>query len=144
MDHLTQFAVEVDSYDDLFDLGYLKMLCSLHSSLNDQLQLFANITPYRLRLFICSFVHFVFIPYRELKTISSMIYRKMRKVGSGRGGNIYRGKQDWNVIYTCRTGYPHFSTTGRENSAQVRNRANWGKLVPDNHHTIQMVKTAML
>ncbi|EJW75935.1 hypothetical protein WUBG_13156 [Wuchereria bancrofti] len=47
MDHLTQFVVEVNSYDDLFDLDYLKMLCSLHTSLNNQLQLFANITPYR-------------------------------------------------------------------------------------------------
>ncbi|CAG9531053.1 unnamed protein product [Cercopithifilaria johnstoni] len=47
MDHLTQFVVEVNSYDDLFDLDYLKTLCSLHISLSDQLQLFANMTPYR-------------------------------------------------------------------------------------------------
>ncbi|KAM3722096.1 Protein dispatched [Dirofilaria immitis] len=47
MDYLTQFIVEANSYDDLFDLDYLKMLCSLHFHLNDQIQLFANITPYR-------------------------------------------------------------------------------------------------
>ncbi|VBB29027.1 unnamed protein product [Acanthocheilonema viteae] len=47
MDYLTQFVVEVNSYDDLFGLDYLKMLCSLDTSLNDQLQLFANMTPYR-------------------------------------------------------------------------------------------------
>uniref|UniRef100_A0A915PTI4 SSD domain-containing protein n=1 Tax=Setaria digitata TaxID=48799 RepID=A0A915PTI4_9BILA len=47
MDYLVQFTLEINSYDDLFELSYLKMLCSLHSNLNEQLQVFANMTPYR-------------------------------------------------------------------------------------------------
>ncbi|VDN32535.1 unnamed protein product, partial [Gongylonema pulchrum] len=47
MDYLTQFTVEANSYEQLFELNYLKMLCSLHDYLADQLQPFSNITPYR-------------------------------------------------------------------------------------------------
>ncbi|VDM41522.1 unnamed protein product [Toxocara canis] len=47
MDFLAQFVVEVSSYEALFDINYLKTLCSLHLHLDQQLTPFLNITPYR-------------------------------------------------------------------------------------------------
>lgn len=55
VDFLSQFTVEANSYEELFEPSYLKMLCSLHTYLADQLQIFANMTPYR-SIFIFSYL----------------------------------------------------------------------------------------
>ncbi|VDN06493.1 unnamed protein product, partial [Thelazia callipaeda] len=47
MDYLTQFVLEAKSYEELFNLDYQQMLCSLHTHLKDHFDKFANITPYR-------------------------------------------------------------------------------------------------
>ncbi|MFH4977942.1 hypothetical protein AB6A40_004651 [Gnathostoma spinigerum] len=47
MDFLTQFVIEVPSYDSMFRYDFLKNLCDLHFYLKDVLKEFDSITPYR-------------------------------------------------------------------------------------------------
>uniref|UniRef100_A0A0M3JCZ6 DDT domain-containing protein n=1 Tax=Anisakis simplex TaxID=6269 RepID=A0A0M3JCZ6_ANISI len=47
MDFLAQFVLEVPSYEALFEMNFLKTLCSVHTHLFEALDPFTEITPYR-------------------------------------------------------------------------------------------------
>ncbi|CAB3408351.1 unnamed protein product [Caenorhabditis bovis] len=47
MDHLSQIVLEVDHYDDIFDLNFLEKLCAMQSDIAKPLARFDSFTPYR-------------------------------------------------------------------------------------------------
>lgn len=47
MNHLSQFIVEVPSFESVFDVDFLKKLCHLHDFSKKELAGFETYTPYK-------------------------------------------------------------------------------------------------
>ncbi|VDL85147.1 unnamed protein product [Nippostrongylus brasiliensis] len=46
MNHLTQVVIEVKNLDSVFELDFLRSLCSMHEQIADELAAFDSFTPY--------------------------------------------------------------------------------------------------
>lgn len=82
VDYLSQFVVQVDTYEEAFRYPVLKSLCDLHTVLQNDLQTFDYLTPYRFRFFE-KFSFLQKIHKRLLQHISQNIFGTLSDWKSG-------------------------------------------------------------